>query len=499
MEVEVSSLAECPPVTHVEFREPRTTRQLAEFIVGTPYERIDAAAVHATKRLILDGIIVTAAAINTPMAKALLALKTGQGGAAEATLIVDGGKVPAASAAYVHTQLANLLDADETLLNRMHTVAASTMSALAMAERLGSSGKALIAASAIGFDITARIGLSLRQYVPNSQGGLDFAPIFGWGWMSFGAAATTGRLLELDALQMARALGQALITSPVNWDIPKNNLRMLAPGRPASWHKSQMGGAMAEAGINAALLASLGWVAQDDVLDEGSEFWRSFAVPGCDWPTIFDNLGEHWYIADTSIKPYPFCRFGHAALDIIADLVARHGISADDVENVKMLVAPTELSEMLAKTVEIDEPLKLMISQPTAIALLLLGIPIGPKWFEADLTSDRVRSLAHRVTYEVNPKWAPVLTQQMKQEGSFRRIPTEVTIRTRSGREYSGSAEYALGDPWGANMSDERLAEKARQYLDGILPAAKIEGLVAAVLDVDTAADISAIVAAMTR
>jgi 2-methylcitrate dehydratase PrpD len=43
-----------------------------------------------------------------------------------------------------------------------------------------------------------------------------------------------------------------------------------------------MCGPAAEAAINAALLASYGWVAQTDVLDEGSEFWRSYGAVGCD-------------------------------------------------------------------------------------------------------------------------------------------------------------------------------------------------------------------------
>ncbi len=32
---------------------------------------------------------------------------------------------------------------------------------------------------------------------------------------------------------------------------------------------------------------------------------------------IYERLGEHWYVEDCAIKPYPFCRFGHAVLDIM--------------------------------------------------------------------------------------------------------------------------------------------------------------------------------------
>ncbi|MFV3038079.1 MmgE/PrpD family protein, partial [Klebsiella pneumoniae] len=71
-----------------------------------------------------------------------------RGGKAEATLIADGRKVPAASAAYIHAQLANLLDADETMHNRMHTLSANVMAGLAVAEMTNASGRDLIASVA---------------------------------------------------------------------------------------------------------------------------------------------------------------------------------------------------------------------------------------------------------------------------------------------------------------------------------------------------------------
>jgi 2-methylcitrate dehydratase PrpD len=479
----------------------RSTCALARFITGTSYDDIPKPVIHATKRLILDEIVVAAAAFSTPIAQALLKLKTSQGGAPEATLVVSGQKLPAQSAAYVNAQLANLLDADETLLNRMHTVSASAMTGLAMAEKNGASGQDLIAATAIGFDVSARIGLSLTQFMPDGKGGMIFAPLFGWSWMTFGAAATAGRLLRLDESQMACAIGQALVTTPVSFDILKHIKPIWTDGVPANWHRYQMCGAMAAAAIDAAVLASYGWVAQGDIFDEGSEFWRSFGAIGCNWDALYADLGKRWYIAECSIKPYPFCRFGHAALDIVSNIVATQGLAAQDIESVLLRVAPHELSEMLVKLAVVDEGLKLMLSLPTAIALVALGIPSGPKWFNADLRSERVRSIARRVRYEVNDEWGRTLLDQQQGDGFFRRIPTEVIVHTKSGRQHRGFAEYAHGDPWapGFEMSDDQLADKARRYLDDILPAPKIEALISAVLSLDEARDVGAVTKAMVR
>jgi len=477
----------------------RSTMDLARFVAETPYDALPQEAIHATKRLILDEIVVTAATMNTPMAQALLRLKREQGGEPEATIAVSGEKLPAQSVAYVHAQLANLLDADETMLNRMHTVSASALAGLALAEKVGATGQECIAAIALGYDITARVGLSLAQFVPDGKGGLVFAPIFGWSWMAFGAAATAARLLKLDALQTARALGQALVTAPVHFDVLKHQKPFWTDGEPAIWHKYQMCGAAAEAGINAALLASYGWVAQTDILDEGSEFWRSFGAVGCDFKVMYAGLGEHWYVTDCAIKPYPFCRFGHAALDLLSAMVSDEGLRPEDIEDMLVRIPPHDLSRSLMKLKIVDEGLKLMSSQPTAMALVALGIPPGPKWWDVDLTSEAVRSIALKIRSEVNEEWGPILVEQQAGDGYFRRLPTEVIVQTRSGREHRRYAEYAKGDPWSPQrMTDEELAGKARTYLADILPEGKVDALVTAVFGLDSASDVGAVATAMS-
>ena len=479
----------------------RTTEDLAKLVIETRYEDLPSEVRAAAKRLILDEIVVTAATFNTPMAEALIRLKADRAGSPEATLIVDGRKVPAASAGYVHGQLSNLLDADETMHNRMHTVSSSVMAALAMAEATGASGTELIAAVATGYEITARIGKSLRQWVPDGNGGMVFAPLFGYSWMSLGAAASAGRLLGLTVPQLASALGQAFVTTPVYFDILKSSDRWHTDGRRAAWHKYQMAGPCTAAGIEAALLTSYGWVAQDDLFDDGSGFWQSFAAPGCDFDEIYDGLGTRWHLTETSIKPYPFCRFGHAALDILSGIVAEHALGADDIEHMVVRIPPHQLCQRLMETVDATEPLALMFSQPTAMALIALGIPAGPKWFEVDLMSDDVRSVARRIGYEVVPEWGEALLEQSSGDGFFARLPTEVIVRTRSGEEHRGFAEYAKGDPWSEESaySYSDVAGKARRFLDGILPPERIEALIEAVDGLEAAADVSAVASSFVR
>jgi 2-methylcitrate dehydratase PrpD len=476
-----------------------STKRLARLVTETRFEDLPESVVATTRRLILDEIVCTAAATATPMARALYALRADRGGTPEATLIVDGRKVPVASAAYIHGQLANLIDADEAMHQRMHAVSAGLMAGLAVAEMTGASGKELIVAIATGYEISARVGSSLKMYAPDGNGGLKFAPLVGFSWMTLGAAATAGRLLGLDSGSLAHAIGQAFVTTPVYFDVGRQLARLYTDNQRAAWHKYQMSGAMSAAGVEAALLVSSGWLAQEDMLDQKSGFWKSFASPGCDFSTLYGNLGETWYITETSIKVYPFCGMGRQALDLLTDLIDRHKLRPDDIARIDLRVPPVEAATRLAGTVHANESLKLMQSLPTALALIALGVPPGPKWFNADFSSRPLREMAERVHFKSELDWAARLSEQLDADGYFRTFPTEVIVSTTSGKELREFSEFAMGDPWSpeTRYDDTRVADKARQYLDGILPPARVEQLIEAVLTVDTAADISSIVQSM--
>src|SRR2546423_11242219 len=133
---------------------------------------------------------------------------------------------------------------------------------------------------------------------------------------------------------MTHAVAKTYVTTPAIFDVRRAVRPHYLTGVPAPWHKYQVSGPAAEAGINAALLAAEGFIAQTDVFDEGTEFWRSFGATGCNWDLMYGDLGRRWFIAETSIKPYPFCRFFHTGLDQFGKILSEEHLSAGDIERV---------------------------------------------------------------------------------------------------------------------------------------------------------------------
>ena len=85
-----------------------------------------------------------------------------------------------------------------------HPSAAVFPAALALAERDGADGKQFMAAVAVGYEVTCRVGMAATRAVEDQAG------FHGPGTnASFGGAAAAGKLLGLDARGMSNALGIA--------------------------------------------------------------------------------------------------------------------------------------------------------------------------------------------------------------------------------------------------------------------------------------------------
>jgi 2-methylcitrate dehydratase PrpD len=55
-----------------------------------------------------------------------------------------------------------------------------------------------------------------------------------------------------------------------------------------------------------------------------------------DAPRHWADLGQRWTVTENYIKPYPICRWAHAALDATGGLMEAHGLSAPDIARVEV-------------------------------------------------------------------------------------------------------------------------------------------------------------------
>ena len=192
------------------------------------------------------------------------------------------------------------------------------------AEVAGASGRALLDAYVVGFEIEGRLGRAMnpRHY----QRGWHCTSTLG----TIGAAAAAARLFGLDAeATRSRARDRRLGSVRTEGKLRHDGQ---APARRLAARNGVVAAQLAQAGMTAS--------ARGDRRPARISCRDGRRAPSLE-PFVAD-LGTRWEIVDTGItvKLYPSCAGTHPTLDALLDLNAAAGFSAADVEAIDVGVDP---------------------------------------------------------------------------------------------------------------------------------------------------------------
>lgn len=470
------------------------TRLLAEFVADRQMT-IPESARHAAKRLILDTVGGGVAGAAFASSKIVRDVRVAAGGAPQATVLVTGDKLSVQSAANVNAHAANALDIDEGMYNSMHQAAVTILSALAAAEHAGKSGRDLVDAVAVGFEIAGRVILSLQQLSFAEDGSIEISPVLGTGAVTFGAAASVGRVLGLDADQMSDAFGLT------GWMAPApavGRFGKYGNNRPMS--KYGMYGEMASSGIEAVQLAQAGFVGDRDVLDGDRGFWKYMGSASSKWDVLAHGHADTWLIEQTSIKLYPSCRWSAAPVDLLLAIMKENDLRADELEQIDLTVLEPATNQGLDRfdiVTEVDG----QFSIPFAAALAAQGQHKIGTWHSQGLHQDpEVVELAKKVHVHPLVSAREAFEQQLRRGAQMREVPAEARVRAR-GQVFEKTTTSALGDPWNpaSRLSDDDLRAKFAELADGVLAPSAIAEASDRILGLDEEPDLSATVGSLVR
>lgn len=290
---------------------PQSFDQIASFTLERGDAQMPDDALHWAALLLLDtlGIAIAAA----PMEAGVIARNTacalyGAGeGAQSARLLLDGRRVSPAGAAYaIATQTDNLDAHDGYNPVKGHIGCAVVPALLAFAEAQALSGPQALAAMIAGYEIAGRAGKALHGTV------CDYHT--SGAWNALGVVATGARLRRMNAEAFRHALGIAEYHGP-------RSQMMREIANPTMLHDGSGWGAMV--GVSAVVLAEQGFTGAPAITVEDAEgYW--------------DDLGTDWLITQQYVKPYPICRWAHAAIDAAGALQAQHGFTHEQIAKIEI-------------------------------------------------------------------------------------------------------------------------------------------------------------------
>ncbi|WP_316226028.1 MmgE/PrpD family protein [Bradyrhizobium sp. SZCCHNS3052] len=300
------------------------TATLAAYVAELKYDDIPPEVLDRAKVLTLDflgsAIRARREAESTPsVVKMLAALKLDAAG--EATVFGDDRTWTPAVAALLNGTMGHSLDFDDTHADSsLHPSGPVVPAAFAVGEMVGASGREVLTAIVAGYEVCCRLGNALD---PTSHYARGFHPTATAG--TYGAAAAAGKLFGLSEQQLIYAFG-------VSGSQAAGSLQFLVNG---AWNKRYQVGASAMNGVIAATLAKNDFVGAI----ESVEGKHGLLVGYTDTPhhdKAVAGLGSTYETMKIGVKPYPSCRYTHAAIDAIIALRREHNLTPDQVKRVEI-------------------------------------------------------------------------------------------------------------------------------------------------------------------
>jgi 2-methylcitrate dehydratase PrpD len=414
------------------------TETLATYIDEVKFTDFPNVVVQKAKKCLLDSLGCAlggyASEPGATFAKTVEAL-----GGRDSTVIGSGVKGSLANVGSANTYMANILDYDDTC--RGHPGCTVNMSALAAGEMSHASGKDVLTAAVVGYEIHSRIAASMYYSAATN------ARLRGVMHQTYGAVSAAIKILGSGVSQIADALGIAGATAPVQSNAKTSGEENVPPTLKIGFYACSL------IGLFSALLAKNGVTGPHNILDGDTGFWRMMGADRCDFDRLVHGLGTDYEILNVAFKPYSCCRWFHSSLDALFEIIGQNAIDAHDIREISVHTTAGKSKVAYLTNPRPANCVGAVFSLPYSIAVALSGIPCGPRWISTETMNDqKILDLAMKVHCNFQEK------SEADQVKDIHRWPATVEVTTAD-KKYSVHVEYPSGSP--RNMiEDERLHEK---------------------------------------
>jgi 2-methylcitrate dehydratase PrpD len=422
--------------------------ELARFVTRTTADELPPLALERARMAIASTIASAAMGSDIGSSRIIRDLETERGGVPEAAVWFDGDRrLPVAGAARVNAVMSDAAASDDSDLRSIaHIGTIVSTTAIAMAERTGARGRDVLAAMVLGYEIAGRIDEALTP-------GRNERGFHGSISTIFGGAVAAGTLLGSTPEQMTQAIALAA-----------TSIGGLMAAANTSVAREYHDGLSAMLGIQAALAAHRGFVAEAHVLEMPRGFFSAYGGDHLD--DVTKDLGGTWDIAtNMAIKLVPGGHPHHAAAEAAANAAIAGNVAPADVAAI--VVSSAKYRTLPGPRHPAD----------------LIGIAHSPAYFVAAAVADRgygwihaspekiadpvIHGLIDKVT--VDPSPSPYPDRFPHHHGAT------VTIALRDGRQFSDHVDVPRGSaPRGIEWADVDAKYRRLVPLSG-LAADKVE------------------------
>ena len=417
--------------------------RLATYTCSLYYEDLTEKVVHEVKRRVIDSIGCAFGAYHSEpvkIAREVVGLKENSYGA---TILGTGKRTSPELATFVNGTMIRYLDYNDTYLSKEPAHPSDNIStALSVAEAEGRSGKDLITAIVIGYEIQCRLcdAASLRTK--------------GWDHVTYGAFSSglvASKLMDLNIEQTVHTLGISGVANIA--------LRQTRTGELSMWKGCAFANTARNA-VFAAILAKHGMTGPAPIFEGEKGFMK--LVSGQFELEDFGGKDSPFKILDTYIKFYPAEYHSQSAIEAAIELKSKIG-DIDTIESIEVRtfdacyeIIGSGAEKWNPKTRETADH-----SLPYCIAVALVDGKVELDQF----SEERIKDLMlHKLMGKIKISRDAELNRQYPEA-----MPNLIEIITKNGRRFSKMITHPKGHPKNP-MTDKEVEAKFKTMADNILP-----------------------------
>ena len=414
------------------------TRDIAQWAAALTFEDLSPSAIRWAKRFWLDSLACAVGGSRTEDARILLEhhMAMAPSGNGPCTVLTSGWRTNPVDAAFLNSHMVRAMDFNDIYWKADPSHPSDLICGpLALCEALGKSGRDLILATVILYELQCRFAEcgrpGIREY------GWHHATLSG-----FAAPVGAGRVLGLSADQMVHAIGICASRTGTLGAVTAGGLTMM---------KNTVDPWASRMGVESALLAARGFTGPAHIIDGKEGLFHVFGhahvgahQSAFDGGTLVRDLpsgpADAFRIERCAMKSVPVEALMHSPLSAVFSLCRSHRLTPDTIAEIRV--------EVIARAVDIlGDPAKYRPttretadhSLPYAIAAAITDGVLGPAQFEEHRVRDpRLIPLMDRVRIVANEAFDARFPASQ---------PARVTIVRTDGSSMCAEVEYPKGDP----------------------------------------------------
>jgi 2-methylcitrate dehydratase PrpD len=436
-------------------------QRLSTHIAGALRKPLPAPVSEKTRHHLLDTLAAMVSGARLLPGRKAIAFARARRGPRESGVVADGFLASAENAALANGMLAHADETDDSHAPSLtHPGCGIVAAALAMAERERRSGRALLRAVALGYDVGCRLTQALDAYEFREDGHSthSFGPMFG-------AAAAAGALASLSRTQVRYLLSYtAQQASGIScWMRDEEHIEKAF----------DFGGMPARNGVAAALMVAHGFTGVDDALSGERGFFVAYGRKP-DPDRLVAGLGETYEVMNTNIKRWSVGSPIQAPLDALAELMAANAFTAGDVEKLVVRVA-----HQGANTTDDRAMPDICMQHLCAVMLIDRTVSFKAAHDEKRMRDPSVLALRRKIALVGDD----ALTRAMPSRQGI------VELELRDGRRLSHHTKAVRGTAENP-MTRAEVGTKAYDLLAPVLGESRARRLCDAILDVEALGDV---------